>query len=124
MWAWKLGINLRLISKPLRKFLPRPRRSECVVNPPRGRIQSPGAGVSSVIRTHILGTYACTTEKRATRTRLVVVAAGCALAAASWLRGVQQMRKCVTHAAAIHVGVCFAPVASRPIDHNITWYPQ
>jgi hypothetical protein len=30
--------------------------------------------------------YACTIEKRVTRTRLVVAAAGCALAAASWLR--------------------------------------
>jgi hypothetical protein len=60
--------------------------------------------------------YPRTIEKRVTRTRLVVVAAGCGLAAASWLRGVQHVRKRVTAAATIPAGVCNSP--ARPRMHN------
>ena len=45
-------------------------------------LQAPGY----VCYTYPDSRYACTIEKRATRTRLVVTAAGCALASASWLR--------------------------------------
>ena len=57
--------------------------------------------------------YACTLEKRVTRTRLVVTAAGCALAAASWLRGIQQARNRMRAAAAIPAGVCNSPARAR-----------
>jgi hypothetical protein len=60
---------------------------------------------------------ACTIEKRVTRTRLVVTAAGCGLAAANWLRDVQQVRKRVTAAATIPAGVCNTP-ARALVLHN------
>ena len=52
-------------------------------------------------------------RKWVTCTRLVVVATGYGLAAAGWLRGVEQVRKRVTAAATIPAGVCNSAARAR-----------
>jgi hypothetical protein len=85
-----------------------------MVKPPRGcridhRVLVPG----HVCYAYPDYGYACTIQKRVTRTRLVVVAVGCALAVASGLRGVQQACKRVTAGIAIPAGVCNSPARAR-----------
>jgi hypothetical protein len=74
-----------------------------------------GTGVSHVCtHTRVPGFRVCAYNRKAvTRTRMVVTVDGCALAAASWLRGVQQARNRMTAAAAIPAGVCNSPAPTR-----------